>query len=62
MAALLAVAPFWDVLLQIVPVLAADPDLPKLIPAGWMPYYSLSCTVAMIWMRVLTRTGLGQRR
>lgn len=61
-ACLLGLAPIWDVALQLIPVLAADPDLPRLIPPAWMPAYSLAVTVAMIWMRVLTTTGLGRRQ
>jgi len=60
-AGLLSLAPAWDALKQIVPVLATDPNLPKLIPPGWMPYYTLAVTIVMIWMRVITTTGLGQK-
>lgn len=61
-ATILSLAPIWDVALQVVPALATDPDLPKLIPVGWMPAYSLAVTVVMIWMRIITTTGLGTRR
>jgi len=61
-AVLLSLAPIWDVVIQIVEALATDPDLPKLIPPAWMPAYSLVVAVVMIWMRVITTTGIGSRK
>jgi hypothetical protein len=61
-AAVLSLAPLWDVAMQVISSLAVDPDLPKLIPEGYMPTYSLAVTVVMIWMRIITTTELGARR
>jgi|GEM_PF-3939679 hypothetical protein len=60
-AGALGLAPLWDAALQIIPVLATDPDLPTLIPESWRPAYAVAVTLVMIWMRAITSTGLGQR-
>ena len=61
MAALLGLAPLWDAMKEALPVLATDPNLPRLIPEAWMPAYSLAVTLVMIWMRLVTSTPPGRR-
>jgi hypothetical protein len=60
-AALLGLAPLWDVAKEVLPVLATDPNLPRIIPEAWMPTYSLAVTLVMIWMRLVTTTPPGRR-
>jgi hypothetical protein len=57
----LSLAPLWDAMKEVLPVLATDPNLPRLIPAAWMPAYSLAVTLIMIWMRLITSTPPGRR-
>lgn len=60
-ATLLGLAPLWDILKEVLPILATDPNLPRLIPDAWMPAYSLAVTLVMIWMRLITSTAPGRR-
>lgn len=61
LATALGLAPLWDVLKEALPILATDPNLPRLIPEAWMPAYSLAVTLVMIWMRLITTTPPGRR-
>ena len=60
-ATILGLAPLWDVAKEVLPILATDPNLPRLIPEAWIPAYSLAVTLVMIWMRLVTTTPPGRR-
>ena len=41
--------------------LVADPDLPKLIPVEYLPYYSTAVALANIYLRSITTGTAGQQ-
>ena len=55
------IAPAWDVSVALIGFLVADPDLPKLIPVEYLPYYSTAVALANIWLRSITTGPLGSK-
>ena len=41
--------------------LLADPDLPKLIPVEYLPYYTTAVALANIYLRSITTGPLGSK-
>ena len=41
--------------------LLADPDLPKLIPFEYLPYYTTTVALANIYLRTITTGPLGSK-
>ena len=55
------IAPAWDVTVALIGFLLADPDLPKLIPFEYLPYYTTAVALANIYLRSITTGPLGRK-
>ena len=55
------IAPAWDVTMALIGFLLADPDLPKLIPVEYLPYYTTAVALANIYLRSITTGPLGSK-
>jgi hypothetical protein len=51
---------FIDALLPVAAAILADPQLPDIIPAAWLPYYTTAVIVVNIWLRAITTTPIGK--
>ena len=56
------IAPAGQVTMALIGFLLADPDLPKLIPVEYLPYYSTAVALANIYLRSITTGPLGSKR
>lgn len=56
------IAPAWDGTVALIGFLLDDPDLPKLIPVEYLPYYTTAVALANIYLRSITTGPLGRKR
>lgn len=55
--AILGLPLLWDVIWQIL----QTPEFHAVIPAEWLPIYSLSMVIVNMWLRKQTTTPMGRR-
>ena len=55
------IAPAGHVTMALIGFLLADPDLPKLIPVEYLPYYSTAVALANIYLRSTTTGPMGSK-
>ena len=54
---LMALPIAWDVIW----ILLQTPEFKAVIPAEWLPFYSLGMVVVNLWLRKVTITPMGKR-
>ena len=55
------IAPSGQVTMALIGFLLANPDLPKLIPVEYLPYYLTAVALANIYLRSITTAPLGSK-